>query len=70
MLLIAGNQKIQKQPKPKKREEGAIEATIKTAREFNTSNQVIIDKLMSNFDLTKSEADEKLEEYEKTLQFV
>ena len=52
------------------REEGAIEATIKTAREFNTSNQVIIDKLMSNFDLTKSEADEKLEEYEKTLQFV
>lgn len=45
------------------REEAAIIATIETAFEFNASDEMIIQKLMSKFDLTKEEAEEKLEEY-------
>lgn len=52
------------------REEGAIEATIKTAREFGASNEIIIGKLVSNFDLTEDEAREKISEYEQSLQLV
>lgn len=50
------------------REDAAITATIETAREFGATNEVIIQKLMSKFDLTKSEAEEKLKEYENSLQ--
>jgi len=50
------------------REDAAIIATIKTSRKYSITDDMIIETLMSDFDLTKSEAEEKLKEYENSLQ--
>lgn len=51
------------------REDAAINATIKTLQKFNVSNDTIIENLVSDFDLTKNEAQEKIQSYNKYLIF-
>lgn len=45
-------------------EDTAIDITIKTLRRLNYSNDVIIENLMENCDLTREEAEEALSNYE------
>ena len=52
------------------REDAAIEATIETALEFNASEEGIIQKLMSKFQLSEAEAKDRFEEYQNSLQLV
>ncbi|MCR4907220.1 MAG: hypothetical protein K5985_00185 [Lachnospiraceae bacterium] len=46
------------------REEAAIEQMIKTARRYNASDDSIVKDMMSEFQLSKKEALERIREYD------
>lgn len=45
------------------RDEGKIEATIKTLRKFGITGDALVENLVTDFDLTKHEAQEKIQMY-------